>query len=323
MQDITTTIRFGRVPKMTVKTALVTGSLGFVGRHMVETLQANGYDVVGCDTEETWEHKPFHCEDARDFFKYDQRQFDVSVHAAAFVGGRQAINSRQAFISAYDTQLDGAYFEWAMRTRPNHLVYISSSAAYPVKLQSPVNDIHLAEYMISPYEPYEPDNTYGWTKIMGEVTAEHYQKLAWNEWNGHTHVVRPFSGYGSDQDTVYPFRAFLERAMNCEDPFTVWGNPYQMRDWIHIDDVCNGIMAIINANMCEPVNLCTGIGTTMYDLIAMFCDELGHKPNLIIDNDMPMGVMNRVGNPSLMHTVYTPTIKIREGVTRAIKERMR
>lgn len=300
------------------KRALVTGSAGFVGRHLVPALELAGYNVVAVDLADAAQPR-----DAREFFAHagpDWGHFDVVVHAAAHVGGRVDIERRAAFIAAYNLQLDGALFEWALRAEPDQIIYLSSSAAYPVHLQSHALGARLSEGDIDLADPELPDATYGWVKLTGERMAAEMHAA-----NGQrVHVVRPFSGYGSDQDVSYPFGAFRARALAQADPFEVWGNGKQVRDWIHIDDVVGAIMALIDADLSPTtVNLCTGRGVSMVDLAHMFIRTTGRSsvyfPLITTNPDAPEGVQYRVGNPTRMQSIYVPKITILEGVKRACR----
>jgi nucleoside-diphosphate-sugar epimerase len=136
-------------------------------------------------------------------------------------------------------------------------------------------------------------------------------------------VVRPFSGYGSDQSLDFPFAAFINRALNREDPFKIWGSGTQTRDWIHIDDIVAGIMSLADAKATQPVNLCTGIATTFRELAALIFTKVewagGYDPKLNCDSSEPAGADYRVGDPMLFHEFYTPKITLAEGVQRALR----
>jgi nucleoside-diphosphate-sugar epimerase len=158
-----------------------------------------------------------------------------------------------------------------------------------------------------------PDADYGWTKVTGEILARAARKAGLP-----VTVVRPFSGYGEDQSEDFPFRAIVERARRREDPFTIWGDGRQVRDWIHIDDVIAGILAVVESGTDEPVNVCTGVGTSMVDLARMACEVAGHEPEFEFRLDQPAGVAYRVGDPTRFHQYYKPQVSLREGVERAL-----
>jgi nucleoside-diphosphate-sugar epimerase len=130
-------------------------------------------------------------------------------------------------------------------------------------------------------------------------------------------VVRPFSGYGEDQSEDFPFRAILERVKRREDPLTIWGDGTQVRDWIHIDDVIAGMLAVAESGTEEPVNLCTGVGTSMLELATLACLQVHHMPDITLLTDKPAGVAYRVGDPTRFHEFYKPQVPLVEGIARA------
>ncbi len=103
----------------------------------------------------------------------------------------------------------------------------SSSAAYPVNLQTSQGAVALKESDID-FEKNlgTPDMTYGWSKLTGEFLA----RIAARHYGVKVVCIRPFSGYGEDQDLTYPVPAIAARAARKEDPFEVWGTGKQGRD---------------------------------------------------------------------------------------------
>lgn len=300
-----------------MKSALVTGSAGFVGRHMTAELLARGWGVLEVDVEDKAG------EDCLDLFRTYTTVFDLVVHCAARAPHRAAIDG-QPMNLPYNLQLDAAMFNWAVRTRQKRVLYLSSSAAYPIRLQTQEwfnahGPYRLAEHLINLTQwgktgDWSPDAAYGWTKLTGENMAASAaaEGLA-------VHVVRPFSGYGEDQGTDWPFGAFIDRAQRREDPFTIWGSGEQVRDWIHIDDVVAGALAVVDADVRDPVNLCTGRGTSMYELAQTICEETGYRPPFATCPDRPQGVAYRVGDPDRFHGIYEPKVSLEEGVMRGVR----
>lgn len=287
--------------------ALVTGSAGFVGRHLLAALRDCGWDVEGVDI--------VNGTDARNTFRWETGRFDLVAHCAYHVGGRAAIDGEPRLL-ARNLELDAALFDWAVRTGQGRVLYFSSSAAYPTDLQDDYatarplreGDIRLDRLNIG-----RPDARYGWAKLTGEQLAK-----AAREAGLPVTVVRPFSGYGEDQDDTYPFRAIVERARRREAPFVIWGPGTQVRDWVHIDDVVAGALAVAESGTEDPVNLCTGIGTSMLHLALMCCEQVGYKPEFTPLPDKPSGVAYRVGDPERFHRYWTPKVSLDEGVRRAL-----
>lgn len=289
--------------------ALVTGSAGFLGRHFATALQSQGWDVSLSDPRHP--HAP-DAVDCRVWFGShgpDPVRFDLVVHCAALVDGRETIEGKQALVGAYNLQLDGALFEWALRTRPGRIVYISSSAAYPAALQHGRRALREDDMGF----PVGPDQTYGWVKLTGEILAGHLREAGVP-----TTVVRPFSGYGPDQDDCYPFPAIIARASRRESPLVVWGDGQQVRDLIHVDDVVAATLTLAAACVAGPVNLGTGVPTSMDDLayLAMTC--AGYDAPILHLDDKPQGVKYRVADTTLLSRYHIPRISVQQGVEEAL-----
>src|SRR6266498_4063810 len=214
--------------------ALVTGAAGFLGRHFAAELRARGWDVAGWDVAE---HK-----DCLFLFHNDVpgAPYDLVVHAAARSPHRAAIDGLPG-THVYNQLLDAAMFEWAIRTGQRRVLYLSSCA------------------VLDP----EPD-AYGQVKLAGERMAGQARACGVP-----VSVVRPYSGYGEDQSGQFPFGAFVARARRRADPFEIWGDGKQVRDWIHVDDLVAGALAVARAGTDEPVSLCTGTGTSMLQLARL------------------------------------------------------
>lgn len=307
--------------------ALVTGSDGFIGRHITAALDAHGWDVYAVDLAH-----PRHPVDAVDFFRdpayaANAMHFDLVVHCAALVGGRKVIEGQQATLAARDLALDAALFEWAMRARPGRIVYFSSSAAYPMNLQTQqrmaaldlfdggrVTWAPLDEEQIDLAAAAEPDASYGWVKLTGERLA----RWATQEADLTVHVFRPFSGYGHDQDPAYPFPAYIARAARREAPFDVWGLGDQCRDFIHVDDIVGAVLAAVEHDVRGPVNLGTGRATSFNELAQLVMDAAGYTTAIRHLPAEPVGAFYRVADPTRLLDFYVPKVTLEEGIERAL-----
>jgi hypothetical protein len=114
---------------------LITGHKGFVGRNFVKALPDS--DITGIDLKDG--------NDCRDFFKTNTDQFDLVIHLAAIVGGRATIEGEPLSV-ATDLSIDAEFFNWVQSTKPKNVVYFSSSAAYPIDLQTTHRRHRLAEH---------------------------------------------------------------------------------------------------------------------------------------------------------------------------------
>ena len=283
---------------------LITGHKGFVGRYFLKKYL--DHNILGIDIKEG--------NDARDFFKQNNFSFDLVIHLAAVVGGRQTIENSPISV-AVDLSIDSEFFGWCLRTKPKHIIYFSSSAAYPIEYQYRNSGIALKEDMINLDNIKSPDLTYGWSKLTGEYLA----KFVANE-EINTTIFRPFSGYGTDQDLSYPFPSFVQRAKQKRDPFEIWGDGYQVRDFIHIEDIVNAVDECVQNKIYGTYNLGTGRATSFNELCDIVCSQAGYRPCIKHLETEPTGVMYRVCDPSLMIQFYKPKITLEEGIQRTLKE---
>lgn len=281
---------------------LITGHKGFVGGYFLEKYR--DHNIVGIDIKEG--------NDARDFFKNNDQYFDLVIHLAAIVGGRQTIEGSPISV-AVDLSIDSEFFGWCLRTRPNHIIYFSSSAAYPIKYQYSCSGIKLKEEMIDLNDVQSPDLTYGWAKLTGEYLAQFVSNEGIK-----TSIFRPFSGYGTDQDLSYPFPSFIKRGLEKQDPFNIWGDGTQVRDFIHMRDIVNAVDVCVKNSITGTYNLGSGIPTSFNDLCSMITKLVGYEPEINHIKTAPTGVMYRVCDPSKMLEFYKPTISLEDGLKMAL-----
>ena len=284
---------------------LITGSSGFVGRYFKDRLQQ--YNLTLIDIKEG--------NDCRDFFKREDKQYDLVIHLAAIVGGRESIEGRPMAV-ADNLSIDSEFFQWCLKTNPKKIVYFSSSAAYPVWKQSAdaqrtLGDVKLKESDINLDMFGVPDMTYGWSKLTGEFLSQFVPNV---------HIFRPFSGYGWDQDLTYPFPMYVKRALERQDPFQVWGPGTQTRDFIHMKDVVEAVLTAVDQNITGATNLGTGRSTSFLELAEMCMNAVGYQGEIKTNPDKPVGCMYRVSNNTKLLEFYTPKITLEQGIAEAVEK---
>ena len=281
---------------------LITGHLGFVGRSFLRHL-GNDHEIVGIDLKEG--------NDCRDYFKQSTQTFDLVIHLAAIVGGRETIENEPLSV-ATDLSIDSEFFNWVIKTKQPRVVYFSSSAAYPVHLQLPELKYQLKESDINLDDIRLPDYTYGWSKLTGEYLAKFVRQSGTK-----VYVFRPFSGYGADQDLTYPFPSFIDRINRKVSEFEIWGDGTQVRDFIHMDDIVEAVMTVVDNDIeVDALNLGSGIATSFNDLAETMFKISGHTPPNGVKHliGKPIGVSYRVCDPTLFNSIYKPKYTLEERI---------
>ncbi|MBK7602475.1 MAG: NAD-dependent epimerase/dehydratase family protein [Saprospiraceae bacterium] len=336
-----------------MKVHLVSGGCGFVGRNMVKRLYNTTKDnilfiddlSVGTDPSE-WLDQPMledhkgikvYGTDTRLYFlKSDFRDvvhalardpeyikktygldfvdFGDIYHYAAIVGGRAKIDGDPMMV-ALDLSIDAEFFYYITRHKPERVLYPSSSAAYPVNLQTESGAIALTESDIDFNNMGQPDMTYGWSKLTGEYLA----KIAAQYYDVNITCIRPFSGYGEDQDLTYPIPSLAKRAALKENPFEVWGTGHQGRDFVHIDDVIDCIQLAMNhIHDGTAINIGMGKLTSFMDIIKVMTSFAGYNPEIKQLLDKPVGVHSRYCDMTFVENTigWKAKISVEEGMKR-------
>ena len=336
------------------KPVFVTGGCGFVGRHLVKKLLAKGDSIWILDNLSTGKHPDVWLQHDRRqehdgviqyaingaqevvFIRMDALNFFIEqinkasrlaipafsdiYHLASIVGGRELIDGDPILV-ATDFGIDALFFVWVTRNKDaiDRIMYASSSAAYPIHLQNVEHQVAIAmkEDMIRFDEGLgQPDMTYGWSKLSGEFLS----RLAAKKYGLHVACIRPFSGYGEDQDITYPVPAIARRIAKRENPVEVWGSGQQGRDFVHIDDCIDAMFTVLDyVKDGSGVNIGSGALTSFIELIRLFAKIEGYTPEIKPLLDKPVGVTSRYSDPNLISSFgWHPAISITEGMTRVL-----
>lgn len=250
----------------------------------------------------------------QEHYGYDFDRFTDVYHFAAIVGGRATIDGDPMLV-AQDLAIDAEFFYWVTRHKPDRVLYPSSSAAYPVSLQTESDAIALSEPDIDFNNMGQPDMTYGWSKLTGEYLAH----IAAKYYDVKVTCIRPFSGYGEDQNLTYPIPAIAQRVARREDPIEVWGTGKQGRDFVHIDDVLDCIeVAMTKVTDGRAINIGMGRLTNFLEIIDTLTDIAGYKPEVKQLLDKPVGVFSRYSNMDYVNNElgWEAKISMEEGMKR-------
>ena len=311
------------------KHVLVTGGASFISSHLIDLLVAKGARRIRV-VDDLSSGKLANIQGHLDSGVVELRQedllapgvaqravegVDVVFHLAAIHGGRGYVDLHQA-PCAQNLAMDGMLVKAAHEAGVDKFVFASSGCVYPNFLQSDVaQELYLTEEMVGP--PYDADNMYGWAKLMTELTLKAYHR----DFGMKSASCRFFTVYGERGVENHAVIAMIARAFVRQDPFEVWGDGTQVRNWTYVGDIVSGmVLAAERIDDGTAVNLGTEERTRVIDAVREVLRYSGHQAEIRFLPHMPTGPLNRVASNRLAKELlgWEPTMKFMDGLHRTV-----
>lgn len=311
------------------KKILVTGGASFISSHLIDLLVekgARGIRVVDDLSSGKLANIEGHIDAGRVEFRRDDllapgvaqdavAGVDVVFHLAAIHGGRGFVDLHQA-ACAQNLAMDGMLVKSAHEAGVEKFVFASSGCVYPNHLQGDVTEeLYLSEEMVGP--PYDADNMYGWAKLMTEMTLAAYAR----DFGLKAASCRFFTVYGERGVENHAVIAMIARAFVRQDPFEVWGDGTQVRNWTYVGDIVRGmVLCAEKIDDGTAVNLGTEERTRVIDAVREVLSYTGHSAEIKFLPHMPTGPLNRVAKNTLARELlgWEPRMKFMDGLHRTI-----
>jgi nucleoside-diphosphate-sugar epimerase len=252
-----------------INNILVTGGAGFIGSHFVKRMVNKGYNVTVIDNLERGKLEflrdvlnkiNFVNADLQDFNSVKDlfKNQDCVVHLASKVGGIGTYLSQPYEVMKSNITMDSNVLKGIIENKIEKYFYASSAHIYPKELQTIPNSPLIEETQAY---PSNPELTYGWAKLIGEISLESAVK----EYSFLKASIARFIGiYGPNQDfglntgSVIP--VFSHRAIKYpEVPFNVWGTGKETRSYCFIEDTLDCMELMIQKmdelDLVGPLNV--------------------------------------------------------------------
>jgi nucleoside-diphosphate-sugar epimerase len=307
---------------------LVTGGASFIGSHLVDELVKKGARVRIVDNLSSGKKENIKShlqQNTIEFIKGDLlfpvvakravKGISHVFHLAALHGGRGYVDTHQA-ACVKNVLLDTLLIDSAYHAGVKQFTFASSGCVYPNYLQGDIHkEVYLSEHMIGP--PYEPDNMYGWAKLTTEKALRAY----FQDYHMSSASCRFFTVYGDRGVENHAIIAMIAKAFIHQNPFEIWGDGTQVRNWTYVDDIVTGMLqAAEKIHDGSAINLGTMERIRVIDAANMICDMIGYKPQFLFQTNKPTGPYNRICDNSLAkkRLDWEPKILFSEGVKKTI-----
>lgn len=296
------------------KKVLVTGGTGLIGRPLVEELVKLGAKIRIASLDD-----PSRAHPEAEFKQVNLCRFenclaackgmDYVFHLAGIKGSPAMTSQKPASFFVPTITFNTNMMEAARQAGVERYLFTSTVGVY-----SPA-EIFREEDVWKTF-PSDKDKFAGWAKRMGELQAEAYKiEYGWDK----IAIVRPANVYGPydnfDPENCMVIPALVRRAMDGENPFVVWGDGSPVRDFIHARDVAKGMLVALEKCPGYPINLGSGQGVSIREIVEIIVSNLDEKPEISWDTSKPSGDKKRLMDISRAESLgWKPEISIEEGI---------
>ena len=289
----------------------VAGHQGMVGSALLRRLLAGGYENLLTRT-----HKELDLQDQRATFTFMAREKpDFIFAAAARVGGILANNTRRAEFIYQNLMMEANLIHGAWLAGVQRLLFLGSSCIYPRDCPQPIKEEY---FMTGALE--STNQPYALAKIAGVELCEAYNRQYGTQYGAvmPTNLYGPNDNYDLANSHVLPalLRKAHEARLRGDDSLTVWGSGRPRREFLHVDDLADACVFLMEREGAEPLlNVGSGTDVTIRELAETIMEVVGFDGRIVFDASKPDGTPRKLLDVSRMSALgWQARIGLREGI---------
>ncbi|MCK4385254.1 MAG: GDP-mannose 4,6-dehydratase [candidate division Zixibacteria bacterium] len=257
---------------------LVTGSEGFIGRHLVLRLLSEGYVVYGISLPpgSAIEHSNYHYSSLDILNReklgcyFENSTFDAVIHLAALTTHEELTKDKERTLRI---NLEGTLnlLEEFKKTKSTKFIFASTGKVYGRIQELPLSEDH----------PTIPLNILGKTKLVAERLIDFFSYEATQQFI----VLRIFNVYGPGQRNYFLIPTILSQLQDGNDKITL-GNIHDKRDYIFIEDVVEAVMIMLKKRLSENLNIFnvgSGKPHSALDIVRVIEEIFSKKVTIDVD----------------------------------------
>ena len=301
------------------KKVLVTGGAGFIGSNLIKRLVCLGADVkstlhfkqphgriddvnyVCCELTREWDCEKI-CKD-----------IDYVFLCAANTSGAGVMDKTPFVHLTPNVVMNSYMLEAARKAGVKKLLFVSSTTVYPLK-DYPVN-----ENDVNPEDFFPKYKIVASMKHFTERLCDLYSEFTPMK----TVVVRAGNTYGPGDDfeweTSHVIPALIRRVIERHDPVEVWGDGSDVKDFIYIDDLVEGILMSMK-EVEGSINIASGLCNSVINILFKILKIEGYDARIQFNGSKPTMIPKRMVDVSYAKSFgFCPQVSMDEGLERTIK----
>ena len=305
------------------KNVLVAGGAGFVGTNLIKRLLFLGADV----TATLYEKPPSIESNDIKYVQCDLRipedckkvceNIDYIFMCAANTSGAKVMATTPLVHLTPNILMNVNMLEAAYEANVEKFLFMSSNTVYPLTDYSVKEDDVTNEF-------YQSYHIVAWMKRFTEIICDMYASRIKKPMK--TIVVRPGNLYGPhdkfDKEKSKVIPALIRRAVEKQNPFVVWGDGKDLKDFLYIDDYIDGmLLAMEKMDEFQPINIANGEAVTIRDVLREILNSADYKDAPIeYDSSKPTMIPKRMIDISLANKilVWKPKVSLKEGIKKTV-----
>ena len=281
-----------------MKKVLITGSKGFLGRHVVKRLK-DDYELL---TPSSSELNVGDIDDLHDYISSNGPS--VIIHLAAVCGGIGANQESPADFFMENSLMSLNILSASSYYNIEKLVTLGSVCSYPKFTPVPFKE----EDLWNGY-PEETNAPYGIAKKNLLVGCQAYHQQYGRNF---IHLI-PVNMYGEydnfnpNSSHVIPalLKKFIEAKESGDRSVEVWGDGSASREFLYAGDCAEAIhLALEGYDSPEPVNIGTGKEISIKDLVDIIVQCVGFKGKVVFDTNKPEGQFRKPADNTKLLTLF-------------------
>jgi len=289
----------------------VTGANGMVGQAILRKCSKDKkYEVLATTKND------FDQTNQLNTFKWlDKNKPDIVIMTSALVGGIQLNSKLPADFLYQNSMINLNIINAANEVGCKKIIFLGASCMYPKKAKQPFEEKSIMKGNIE-----ETNEGYGVAKIVG---LKMIQMLNQQFKTKHLTII-PAASYGPNdcydlsKNHVIPalIKKIHSAKMQNKKEVFLWGTGNVKREFIHVDDMVDGIFHIIkNYKETEPINLGSGEEITIKKLSKIISKIISYQGKISFDASKPDGVKRKIlDNKKIKRLRWKPKITLENGI---------